>query len=89
MNILLKINYLQLTAKASFSFFKFNPRLKPGAINPHYSRASAINLLFNRTLLLKNYGNQMNKLFVDTNIVKKAGVPFPGLPPVYYNLKYQ
>jgi len=42
---------LQLTAKASFSFFKFNPRLKPGAINPHYSRASAINLLFNRTLL--------------------------------------
>jgi|GEM_PF-3998971 len=32
MNILLKIDYLQLTAKASFSFFKFNPRLKPGAI---------------------------------------------------------
>ena len=31
MNISLKINYLQLTAKASFSFFKFNPRLKPGA----------------------------------------------------------
>ncbi len=26
------MNYLSLTAKASFSFFKFNPRLKPGAI---------------------------------------------------------
>jgi len=35
-----------LNAKASFSFFKFNPWLKPGAINPHYSRALAINLFF-------------------------------------------
>jgi hypothetical protein len=60
MNISLKINYLQLTAKASFSFFKFNPRLKPGAINPHYSRASAINLLFNRTLLVPKLKSEIS-----------------------------
>jgi hypothetical protein len=49
MNILLKIIYLQLMAKACFSFFKFNPRLfrgnpfrEAGAINPHYSRAQPL-----------------------------------------------
>jgi len=53
MSYSLKMNNLQLMAKACFSFFKFNPRLKPGAINPHNSRALAINLLFYPTLLNK------------------------------------
>jgi hypothetical protein len=62
MNILLKINYLQLTAKTSSSFFKFNPRLFRG--NPFGEAGGnksalfrAINLLFNRTLLILNLKN--------------------------------
>jgi len=43
------ITYDRLMAKAGFPFFNFNPRLKPGAKDPYHIRASAINLLFNRT----------------------------------------
>jgi len=50
---LLIMRDLFLTAKADYSFLKFNPRLKPGAKNPLFSWASAINFLFCRTLMIK------------------------------------
>lgn len=40
-------------AKAYFSLVKFNPRLKPGAINPRFIWASAVNLFYQKTMKIK------------------------------------